>query len=85
VVWFSKYQLRVLKHIKNLAIDHPFTSLTTYLLGKYIGDNNIFNSIPGVTKDLFQGFDNPFSQTISSVHDTVVIESVATIGETLTP
>ena len=61
LVWFSKYQLSVLKHIKNLITERPFTTLVTFILGSFIGGNNILQSIPGITKDALQNMGDPFS------------------------
>ncbi|RLB94471.1 MAG: hypothetical protein DRH26_01095 [Deltaproteobacteria bacterium] len=83
LVWFSKYQLRVLKHIKNLVKEHPFTTLSTFILGAYIGDNNILNSIPGFTKDALQGFGNPMSMFADSINDILYVNGVETAASTL--
>lgn len=60
MLWFSRYQLRVLKHIKNVLTTAPATALTVYLLGGFVGlGSNIIDSIPGVTKGTFRNFGNP--------------------------
>lgn len=61
LVWFSKYQLRVLKQIKNLLRDRPFTTMATFLIGLGIGGDHIMNSIPAVTKDTLQVIGNPIT------------------------
>jgi len=79
LVMFSKYQLRVLKHIKDVLKEHPFTALATFLIGSHIGDNNIINSIPFVTKDVMQNVGNAASLT-GTVWDTAVIDGVQYVG-----
>lgn len=74
LIWFSKYQLRVLKQIKNLVADKPFTALSTLLLTSTIGTSNIFNSIPGITKDLFQAFGDPATAFVDSVPQVLYID-----------
>lgn len=76
LIMFSKYQLRVLKHIKNLLMERPFTALATFLIGSYIGDNNILNSIPGVTKDASMILGNPWTMPIRSLGDIVTVDGV---------
>jgi hypothetical protein len=83
LVWFSKYQLRILKQIKNTLKEHPFTALATFLLGTYIGDNNILNSIPGLTKDVTQATGNPFSAITTTPWDTMYIDGVQIAGDVL--
>jgi hypothetical protein len=67
LIWFSKYLLRVQKHIKNLVLDKPFTTLTTFMISAAFGNNNILNSIPFVTKDPTQGFGNAIDVLSGSV------------------
>jgi hypothetical protein len=76
LIWFSKYQLRVLKHIKNVVKERPFTAIATYMAGMVIGNNNILNSIPGITKDALQGFSNPIASLWSSWQQILNIELV---------
>jgi hypothetical protein len=75
LLWFSKYQLRVLKHIKNVVLENPFTSIATFLLGQFAGGNNILNSVPGLTKDLGQVMGDPIT-ALDSVTDTLYIDGV---------
>ena len=76
LIWFSKYQIRVLKHIKNLVKESPFTTLATFIIGMapFMGDNNILNSVPGVTKDALQGFGDPLSSLLSSVDQILYVD-----------
>ena len=67
LVWFSKYQLRILKQIKNLVRDKPFTSIATFLLTAMTGGDHVMNSIPFITKDAGMMFGDPFSTASDSV------------------
>jgi hypothetical protein len=80
LVMFSKYQFRVLKQIKNVSLEHPFSTLATYIIGKAMGDNNIINSIPLVTKDVFQSLANPFFTAAGSLSDIVTVDGVQLAG-----
>jgi hypothetical protein len=73
-IWFSKYQLRVLKDIKNLVLDKPFTTLATFMVSASFGNNNILNSLPFITKDPTQGFGNAVSTMFDSVHSILNID-----------
>jgi hypothetical protein len=74
IIWFSKYQLRVLKQIKNIVKEHPFSSIATLLLGTFIGNNNIINSIPFLTKDVTQTFGNPLETVWDSAPQILNVE-----------
>lgn len=74
LVWFSKYQLRVLKHIKNLLRDHPFTSLATFLLSTVVGGDHIMNSTPGITKDVLQMIGNPVLAAKDSAEGILTVD-----------
>jgi hypothetical protein len=78
LIWFSKYQLRVLKQIKNLIKEHPFTTIATFMIGKAISDDNILNSLPGITKDALQAFGDPMSVLTSSVDQILTIDIAET-------
>jgi len=80
ILWFSKYQLRVLKQIKNLVLEHPFTTLATFLMGAYIGGHNIINSIPGITKDTFQAFGDPITALSGSADQILYADLVGTVA-----
>ena len=80
LIWFSKYQLRVLKHIKNVVKENPFTALTTFILGAYIGNNNILNSIPGITKDWLQGFGNPIGAMSGTTSEILTIDLINSLA-----
>jgi hypothetical protein len=79
LIWYSKYQLRVLKHIKNLVKDHSFSTLATFLIGNATSHNNVINSIPFVTKDVSAIWGNPFSNFAQSVGQILPIHAVDTI------
>jgi hypothetical protein len=80
LVWFSKYGLRILKHIKNTVKDRPFTALTTWLISKaYLGNDNIINSIPFVTKDVGQMFSNAVS-SLETTSDILGVDLVQAGG-----
>jgi hypothetical protein len=64
---FTKYAIRILKVIKNNAMDKPFDVAAALFLSTHIGADNINNSIPGVTKNMFSNFGNPFSFFVDSV------------------
>lgn len=84
LLWFSKYQLRVLKHIKNVVLDRPFTTLATFILGSYIGNNNIVNSIPFITKEYSPlGIGDPLSAISTSPWDIVTVDGVQVAGDVL--
>jgi hypothetical protein len=74
-IWFSKYQLRVLKQILTSVADKPFTAISTFIVGSLIGTGNILNSIPGITKDLFMAFNNPLGMLDSSVGQIATIDA----------
>lgn len=80
LVWYSKYQLRVLKHIKNTLKENPFTTMATYLLGMAVGNNNILNSVPAITKDVGQGFGDPasvFADSVDQIFYADMVQSAA--------
>ena len=64
---FTKYGIRILKVIKESAMDKPFDVAAALFLSTHIGADNINNSIPGVTKNMFSNFGNPFSFFVDSV------------------
>lgn len=74
IVWFSKYQLRVLKQLKNVIADKPFTAVATMILASTVGLSNIGKSVPGVTKELLQAFADPFTQFTGSIRDILLID-----------
>jgi hypothetical protein len=76
LVWYSKYGIRVLKHIKNVVQEHPFSTLATFLVGS---QNNIMYSIPGITKNVGAMFDTPFSAGINSIDTILPIHGIETI------
>ena len=79
LVWFSKYQLRVLKQIKNLVTEQPLTALSTFLITSVVGTGNIINSLPGITKDLFQAFGDPIQSLNDSVGQITTIDAATSI------
>ena len=74
LIWFSKYQLRVLKQIKNLIAEGPFTTLATFILGSVVGTSNVLNSIPLVTKDLLQAFADPATVLAGSADQILLLD-----------
>jgi hypothetical protein len=79
LVWFSKYQLRVLRHIKNIITEHPFSALATLIIGSTIHNNNILNTIPFATKDMGRMIGDPLSALFSSSGDIFTIDALDTI------
>jgi hypothetical protein len=67
LVWFSKYQLRVLIVMANSMKDKPFQTTYNIVMANMTGASNIFFSIPGITKGAFQGFGNAFSVMSDSI------------------
>lgn len=65
--WFSKYQLRVFNSMFISLIDRPTETVYNIAVANLTGASNIFCSIPGVTKGIFQGFGNAFSVLTGSV------------------
>lgn len=84
LVWFSKYQLRVLKHIKNVVTDHPFSTLATFIIGQQLGNQNILNSIPGVTKGMLSFMGNPLAALMSGGPEILYVNGLETVGSMLT-
>ena len=81
VLWFSRYQLRVLKHIKNVIAEQPFTALSVYLLSAFTGiGDNIINSIPGFTKGTFQNFGTPWSTLQGTPGNILYVDLVNKMG-----
>lgn len=81
LIFFSKYQLRVLKHIKNVVKDAPFSALAVYILGQFAGINeNILNSIPGVTKGLTQNLSTPWNALSSSTGQILYLDLATKIA-----
>jgi hypothetical protein len=78
-IWFSKYQLRVLKQVLSSVADKPFTTISTFVLTSLVGSGNILNSIPGITKDLFQAFGNPLEMLNSSIPEVATIDAASSI------
>ena len=74
LIWFSKYQLRILKQIGRVIADKPFESISTFLLASAFGVSNIFNSVPGITKDASVAFGDPVSSLIDSVDEISSID-----------
>ena len=78
-IWFSKYQLRVLKQVLSSVADKPFTAISTFILTSLVGSGNILNSVPGITKDLFQAFNNPLSMLNSSIGQVASIDAATSL------
>jgi len=81
LVFFSKYQLRVLKHIKNVVKDAPFSAIAVYLLGQFSGiGDNIINSIPGFTKGLTQNLGTPLGVLEGSYKGILTMDLLGTVA-----
>jgi hypothetical protein len=83
LMWFTKYQLRVLKHIKNVVAEHPFSTLATFIIGHQLGNQNILNSIPGVTKGMLSFIGNPLSALLSGGPKILYVNGLEHVGEML--
>jgi hypothetical protein len=71
LLWFTKYGSRVLKVIKDSAVDKPFDVFMAYMMSAQLGMDNILNSIPGVTKNLFAPLGNPFDSFLGSLDESI--------------
>lgn len=71
LVWFSKYQLRILRVIYDMIKNKPADTLTTFMLGSVVDASNILMSVPGITKDTMQMFGNPVSALIDSSDEMI--------------
>ena len=83
LILFSKYRLRVLKHIKNVLLDRPFTTLATFVLSSSLRMGNILESIPGITSSFDQSLSNPLGLLVPSMDQILYVDGVQYIGETL--
>jgi hypothetical protein len=72
-LWFTKYGLRILKIIKDAAIAKPYDFFMSLVLSNTMGLDNIANSIPGVTKNLFQNVGDPFTTFMDSTNEPIII------------
>lgn len=81
VIWFSKYLLRVQKHIKNNVTERPFTTLATFLISSATHGNNIMESVPFLTKDMSQILGDPLVAMTSSIGGISTLDTL----DTLTP
>ena len=82
LVFFSKYQLRVLKHIKNVLQEAPFTAMAVFLLGSFTGiGDNIINSIPGITKNLTQNFSTPWGAFMNTPEDILYVSLLGKVAD----
>jgi hypothetical protein len=81
---FTKYQLRVLKHIKNAVLEHPFSTLATYLISSnFLGGDNIMNSIPFVTKRATQVLNDPVTLFATSPFDILTVDGIQAVSGVL--
>jgi hypothetical protein len=76
LLWFTKFGIRILKPIKNAAIDKPFDALLSFMASEHIGMDNIFNSIPFITSNPFRKLGNPISAVTSSFDDIFMINTL---------
>jgi hypothetical protein len=76
VFWFSKYLLRVQKHIKNNVTERPFTTLATFVASSATHGNNIMMSIPFVTKSMTQLLGDPFSAWEGSIGGITTMQAL---------
>ncbi len=75
-IWFSKYQLRILRIMADSLKAKPFEVMSTFVLSSILGASNIFYSIPGVTKGAFQGFGTAAGVMEGSVPNISTISSI---------
>jgi len=75
-LWFTKYGLRILKVIKNSVADKPYDAFMAFMLSSHVGLDNILNSVPGVTKDVFAPLGDPFSSAIGSLDEPFMINGL---------
>jgi hypothetical protein len=76
LLWFTKFGLRILKPIKNAAVDKPFDFLLTFLASEHMGFDNIANSIPLVTNNPLNKIGNPFSNFLGSLDEILSINMI---------
>ena len=81
-IWFSKYQLRVLKVMATSMAHKPFETLYNIMLSNMTGAANIFFSIPGVSKDAFQGFGDAYSGLSGSVPNILPLQVTGEVMDT---
>ena len=67
LLWYTKYQLRIFRVMFDSMYENPFGAMSTYAFSQAMGFANIFNSIPGVTKNLFQLAGTPLTVGLDSV------------------
>lgn len=73
---FTKYGIRILKVIKDSAIDKPFDVAMAFLMSSHLGMDNINNSIPGVTKSMTANIGDPFSFMLDSLSSILPINTL---------
>lgn len=71
--WFTKYGLRILKVIKNAAIDKPFEVALAFLMSSHAGMDNINNSIPGITQGIFTKLGDPVTSFIGAMDTPITL------------
>jgi hypothetical protein len=79
LVWFSKYQLRILRVIYDMVKDKPAQTLMTFMFSSALGASNILMSIPGVTKDTMQMLGNPLDSLIDSADELITTEILSDV------
>jgi len=79
ILWFSKYGIRILKIMKNAAVDKPFDVLMAIMMSSHVGMDNINNSLPGVTKDLFANWSNSFSTAWDATDSPITLNVAGAI------
>lgn len=78
-LWFTKYGSRILKVIKESAVDKPFTFFMTLMMSNHTGLDNIAGSIPGVTKDLLAPVGNPIGSFLDTSDETLFVNSIKSL------
>lgn len=79
LLWFTKYGTRILKIIKDSAVDRPVDVFMAFMLSSHVGMDNIMNSIPGLTKDVAANIGDPISAFVGSLDESAVVNSVDSI------
>jgi len=82
-LWFTKFGIRIIKHIKNIVKDQPFTALVTFMLGSILRADNIIGSMPGITKQLLAPFGNAPGTLGDSVGQIFTIDMADTVTSPL--
>ncbi len=77
-LWFTKYGTRILKTIKNAAIDKPFTFFMTLAMSDHMGVDNIANSMIGV-KNPFSMIGNAPGMALDAADESLYLNIISDI------